>query len=130
MQDCSIAAEGCGQVDFVLVLDAGRCIRWSVDGEAEVAVDFCCDVGFEDDGHIGVGAVDVVGVFDYRGIDIVIVVFVEVEDVAGWTRALEGQEVGVAGIYTISLVLAISCWIMWIIYLSLWDTLSPADQRG
>ena len=96
MQDGAIAAEGGGQVDFVLVLDAGGRVALgaaSVDGEGEVGVDFLCDVRLEEQRDGGVGGVDVVCVFDYGGVDVVIVVFAHDEDVARGAGPFEGEEV-------------------------------------
>lgn len=99
MQDGAIAAQSRGEVDSVLVLYPRCGLRRSVDGEAEVAVYFFCHVWFEDECDVGVGGVDVVGVFDHRGVDVVIVVFAHEEDVAGWAWPLEGEEVGIACFY-------------------------------
>ena len=55
-----------------------------------MAMDFFCDIGLEDERDTGIGAPNVVRVLDEGGIDIVIVVFADEEDVAWWTRPLQG----------------------------------------
>jgi hypothetical protein len=91
-------------------LDVWGCGVGGVDGEGEVAVDFIGDVGLEDQRDGGVGGVDVVGVFDQGGVDVVILVFADDEDVAGRARPLQGEEVLVVGFYAI--ILSLDCLVL------------------
>ena len=66
VQDCAIAAQGRGQVDFVLEAGAGcgiSGVRSGVDGEREGLVDLAGDMWFQDEGNVWVGGMDVVRVF-------------------------------------------------------------------